>query len=172
MYDQSLKTATNGTIEPSKAVDYPTILSIGPLFFESYSTWPDTKFIHGFNLGKNGSQALESLLATVPLACEALQDDKLAYWELGNEPDLFKTSAQGPVRPSNWTENDYVNEWLTKTRLIKKTLVESCPEMANDTKYQYIAPSFAGVSNSLNPVTTWRDGLNTDHNIALNSEHK
>lgn len=167
-----MKSATNGTIVPSKSTDYPTILSIGPSYFESYSTWPGTKFSHGFNLGKNGSEGIDSLLATVPLACKALQGGKLAYWELGNEPDLYKTSAQGPVRPSNWTEKDYVDEWLTKTRLIKSALEKSCPDMVNDSKYQYIAPSFAGVSNSLNPVTTWREGLNTDHDIALNSEHK
>ncbi|KAL1849762.1 hypothetical protein Plec18167_008478 [Paecilomyces lecythidis] len=171
LYNQSLKTATNGTIIPSKSTDYPTMLYIGPSYFESYSTWPGTKFTHGFNLGKNGSEGLDTLRATVPLACKALQGGKLAYWELGNEPDLYKTSAQGPVRPSNWTEKDYVNEWLTKTELIKKELEKSCPDMADNATYQYIAPSFAGVSNSLNPVTTWRDGLNTDHDIALNSEH-
>ncbi|KAJ9315701.1 CAZyme family GH79 [Paecilomyces variotii] len=171
LYDPSLKSATYGTIVPSKSTDYPTILSIGPSYFESYATWPGTKFSHGFNLGKNGSEGTDTLLATVPLACKALQGGKLAYWELGNEPDLYKTSAQGPVRPSNWTEKDYVDEWLTKTRLIKSALEKSCPDMVNDSKYQYIAPSFAGVSNSLNPVTTWREGLNTDHDIALNSEH-
>jgi hypothetical protein len=111
-------------------------------------------------------------LDTVPLACRALRDGKLAYWELGNEPDLYKTSSQGIVRPSNWTETDYVDEWLTKTRDIRRTLSEACPELATDDKYKYIAPSFAGISNSLKPITTWQDGLDTDHNIALNSEHK
>ncbi|KAL1961879.1 hypothetical protein VTN77DRAFT_959 [Rasamsonia byssochlamydoides] len=171
LYNASLKTATNGTIIPSKSTDYPYILYIGPSFFESYSTWPDTKFIHGYNLAKNGSEALESLLATVPLACKALQGGKLAYWELGNEPDLYKTSAQGIVRPANWTEQDYVNEWLNKSRAIREVMAEACPEMATDAEYKYIAPSFAGINNSLKPITTWQDGLDTDHDIALNSEH-
>ncbi|OJJ33989.1 hypothetical protein ASPWEDRAFT_114341 [Aspergillus wentii DTO 134E9] len=168
LYDPDLKTATNGTVVPSITSDYPIILSIGPSFFDSYSTWPSTKFIHGFNLGKNGSTGMESLLATVPLACKALEGDKLAYWELGNEPDLFKTSAQGIRRPSTWTEQDYVDEWLNKTRVIKSKMAGSCPELAG---YRYIAPSFAGVTNSLDPVVTWRDGLGDDQNIALNSEH-
>ena len=145
---------------------------IGSSYFDSYSTWPNTKFVHGFNLGKNGSEGLDSLLATVPLACKALGGGKLAYWELGNEPDLYKTSAQGPVRPANWTAQDYVNEWLDKTRLIKSTMAQSCPELAANASYRYIAPSFGGVTNSLDPVTTWEDGLDTDQDIALDSVHK
>ena len=85
LYDPNLSVATNGT-NTAKSQDYPTILSIGPSFFDSYSTWPDTTFIHGFNLGKNGTGGFSSLLATVPLACKALEGGKLAYWELGNEP--------------------------------------------------------------------------------------
>lgn len=164
--------AVNGTVVPSRSVDYPYIIYIGPSFFESYSTWPDTRFIHGFNLAKNNSESLQSLLDTVPLACRALQDGKLAYWELGNEPDLYKTSSQGVVRPANWTEQDYVDEWLTKSREIRHALAEACPELTTESNYKYIAPSFAGISNSLKPIATWEDGLNTDHNIALNSEHK
>lgn len=172
LYNASLEYAINGTIIPSKSVDYPYIIYIGPSFFESYSTWPNTKFSHGFNLGKNGSEALESLLDTVPLACKALQDGKLSHWELGNEPDLFKTSSQGIVRPANWTEQDYVDEWLAKTRKIREALAKACPEMATEQNYKYMAPSFAGLSNSLDPVATWKDDLDADHNIALNSIHE
>ncbi|KAH8691375.1 hypothetical protein BGW36DRAFT_400670 [Talaromyces proteolyticus] len=171
LYNASLEYAINGTIIPSKSEDYPYILYIGPSFFESYSTWPDTKFIHGYNLGKNGSDSLKSLLDTVPLVCKALQGGKLAYWELGNEPDLYKTSSQGIVRPANWTEQGYVDEWLSKSRKIRAALAKSCPEMAADENYKYIAPSFAGLRNSLDPVKTWEDGLDSDKNIALNSEH-
>lgn len=109
------------------------------------------------------------MLESVPVACKTLEGGKLAYWELGNEPDLYKTSAQGIRRPANWTEQDYVNEWLNKTARIEKRLIEACPELADS---KYIAPSFAGVTNSLNPVVTWEKGLDNSRNIALNSEHK
>ncbi|KAL2012885.1 hypothetical protein VTN00DRAFT_410 [Thermoascus crustaceus] len=171
LFDPTLKTATNGTVIPSRSPDYPYILYIGPSYFESYLTWPSTKFIHGFNLGKNGSEGLDSVLGTVPHVCKALEGGKLAYWELGNEPDLFKTSSQGIVRPSDWTENDYVNEWLSRTRAIRRAMAKSCPELAGDAKYKYIAPSFAGIKNSLDPIKTWQAGLDTDDNIVLNSEH-
>lgn len=166
-----MQTATLGTYT-NASQDYPTILSIGPAYFDSYSTWPDTKFIHGFNLAKNGSVGYNSLLATVPLACKALENGKLAYWELGNEPDLYKTSSQGPVRPRNWTEQDYVTEWLNKTRAIKVVMAQACPDLVSDDRYMYIAPSFGGTSNSLNPIVTWADGLDTDKDISQISSHK
>lgn len=93
-------------MDPAKSPDYPTTLTIGPSYFESYLTWPDTKFVHGFNLGRNSTVARQGLIDSVPYVCKALEGGKLLHWELGNEPDLFKTSAQGPVRPANWTEQD------------------------------------------------------------------
>ncbi|RAL12296.1 glycosyl hydrolase family 79 C-terminal domain-containing protein [Aspergillus homomorphus CBS 101889] len=170
LYDPNQKTATNGTYVPSISKDYPLILTIGPSFFESYATWPGARFIHGFDLGRNTTANFASTLSTVPVVCRALADGKLAYWELGNEPDLYKTSAQGAVRPASWSERDYVDEWVNKTTALRKKMRESgcAPDLA---EAKYIAPSFAGVSNSLNPVVTWESGLGRKRNIALNSEH-
>ncbi|KAJ5161181.1 hypothetical protein N7492_006573 [Penicillium capsulatum] len=171
LYDPNLTTSVNGTFVPAVSGDFPYYLSIGPSFFESYATLPNTKFIHGFNLGKNDTAAMKSLLATIPLACKALKDGKLAHWELGNEPDLFKTTKPYSVRPANWNESDYVHDWRAKERIIKRKLTQSCPELAEGSSYSYIGPSFAGLEYSLDAVKTWRSGLNSDHNIALNSMH-
>ncbi|KAJ9626592.1 hypothetical protein H2203_004225 [Taxawa tesnikishii (nom. ined.)] len=172
LFNASLETATFGIINPNRSSDYPTTLSIGPSYFDSYSTWPDTKFIHGFNLGKNGTAARQSLLATVPLVCRALENGKLAYWELGNEPDLYKTSAQGPVRPATWNEQTYVAQWLNGTRAIRAAMQEPCPDLTTNALYKYIAPSFAGTGgNNLDPIVTWEDGLDVDKDIALISSH-
>ncbi|KAK5790255.1 hypothetical protein VI817_007542 [Penicillium citrinum] len=168
LYDANLKTSINGTVVPSLSTDYPSIIYIGDSYFESYKTWPRTKFSHGFNLGKNGTTGMKTLLATVPLACKALKDGKLAYWELGNEPDLF---VDYPVRPADWNEKSYVDEWLSKTKVIKRQLRKSCPELATENDYKYIAPSFAGLTNSLDPFKVWQVGLNDDHDIGLNSMH-
>ena len=169
LYNASLPVATRGIFNYNQSEDYPTTITIGPSFFDSYSTWPNTTFIHGFNLAKNGSVGLDSLLATVPLACKALEGGKLAYWELGNEPDLYKTSPQGVVRPASWNEQDYVDEWVGKSRTIEFVMAQTCPDLAN---HKWIAPSFAGTSNSLDPIITWQDGLDPDGNIALISSHK
>lgn len=170
IYDPTLETATKMTIIPDIAEDYPRYLTIGPSYFESYSTFPDTKYIHGFNLGQNGSVGMESLLASAPVACKALHG-KLEYWELGNEPDQFTTTDRGTRRPADWNEQDYVKEWLEKTTAIRKKMEESCPRHVSGRKY--VAPSLAAVSGgALNPVAIWRSGLNEHENIALNTGHK
>ena len=171
LYDANLPLAINGSLTGASP-DYPTVISIGKSYFESYQTFPDTQYIHGFNLGHNDSAGFETLVGTVPLACNALKGGKLAYWELGNEPDLFKTTTKilssDKVRPSNWAEPDYVSEWVGKTRVITDLVKQNCP----DVPLGFIAPSFAGVSNSLDPVKTWASGLNVDKNILLSSSHK
>jgi len=96
----------------------------------------------------------------------------LLYWELGNEPDLYKTSAQGHVRPPTWTGCDYVSEWLNVTGKIGESMAQSCAEMAKSSECQYIAPSFAGTNNSLKPLTIWKDNLDAANDIALFSSHK
>lgn len=168
LYDPDLKTQINGTVVPSVSKDYPYIISIGPSYFEAYNTLPGVKFSHGFNLGKNTTAAMDTLISTVPLACKALSNDNFAHWELGNEPDLF---ARQP-RPANWTDGDYVEEWLSKTRIIRHQLSKACPEMLTHGEYKYIAPSFAGTANLLDPVKTWEAGLNDDQDIGMNSMHK
>ncbi|KAF2109009.1 hypothetical protein BDV96DRAFT_586381 [Lophiotrema nucula] len=172
LFDPDLKTATNGTYIPSISQDYPRILTIGPKYFDSYTTWPNTRFIHGFNLAKNDSVAAASIVRSVPYACRVLNRKSLLYWEMGNEPDLFKTSAQGIMRPATWNETDYVKEWQTKVASVKSALQLNCSaDLASDAKFKWIAPSFAGTNNSLNPVKTWEAGLDSGENIARFSSH-
>jgi hypothetical protein len=167
-----LKAAVNGTIVPSRATDYPTILSYGASFFDSYATFSNTKYIHGFNLAKSSGDYRRTLLAGVDLACAALGNGKLLYWELGNEPDLYKTSAQGVVRPTNWNEQAYVAEWLNVTRAVRAEMNRTCPGMTAAAQFRFVAPSFAGVGNGLDAVKVWQAGLGSDGNIAEISSHK
>lgn len=160
-----------GSFNVNRSRDYPTTISIGPAYFDSYNTWPGFKYLHGFNLGKNGTIGYDTLVGTVPLVCKALSGDKLAYWTLGNEPDLFKTSAQGPVRPPWWNETDYVNEYLNKTRLMRSIVQENCPEVISSNKFRFYSPSFAGTGNSLNMIKTFAAGLDTDKEIAFIDSH-
>ena len=169
IFNKSLDTAIVGIVDPAKSSDYPTTIAIGPAFFESYLTWPDTHFIHGFDLGKNSTTARQGLIDSVSFACKALGDGRLAYWELGNEPDLFNRSF---IRPPGWDESDYVDEWLTWTRKIREAMGEACPDFASSGKCNYYAPSFAGTGgNGLDPLLTWQAGLNADRDIAFISSH-
>lgn len=174
LYDASLPFSLNGTFDLSRSADYPTTITIGPSFFESYNTWKDVKFCHGFNLGLGGnrSSGWQTLLDTVPLACKALGGGKAYAWTYGNEPDLYSTSAQGPVRPADWSESTFVSQWLNGTRQIKALLGEHCPELVDSDSYGYMAPSFAGVGNRLKSPAAWAAGLNNDRNVKLFSTHK
>jgi hypothetical protein len=101
-----------------------------------------------------------------------LDGGKLLYWELGNEPDLYKTSAQGALRPSTWTEDDYVSEWNSVVGDIGAAMRRYDPKFVTASQFNWIAPSFAGVGNSLEAVPTWEDGLNAGGYISLFSSHK
>ncbi|KAI1081896.1 glycoside hydrolase family 79 protein [Whalleya microplaca] len=168
IYNPDLQIALNGTYNASRSTDYPTTIEIGPSYFESYSTWPNVKFSHGFNMGGNhDDRQWETLLQTAAVACKALGKDKLYLWEYGNEPDLFSSA----VRASDYNESDYVAEWLNGTRAIRDVIEANCPDLLGNDTYGYLAPSFAGTTNHLKAPLTWAGGLDEDGNIRLFSSH-
>jgi hypothetical protein len=169
IFNASQKTGLIGVVRPNISADYPTIITIGPSFFDSYKTMPKgVKFVHGFNLGANSSAARAATVASAPYACKAIGNN-LAYFEYGNEPDLFWASG---YRPRNYTEADYVAEWLNGTSHISAAVRSACPSLGGT---KYMAPSFAGVANNsymtLDPLKTFKEGLNADNNIGLISSH-
>lgn len=166
LFDENLKIGINGTYT-NGAADYPTIITIGPAYFESYQTWPDVRFVHGFNLGKNKQAEKEGTWRSMGYACKALGDGKLLYWEHGNEPDLFVNR----IRPKDWDEEDYAIEWLEGTRKMREVIRENCPELDTDEHYRYITPSFAGLTNSLQ-YTEAVPKLVVDDNVGQISAHK
>ena len=145
--------------------DYPTTVTIGDAFFESYSTWDAVKFSHGFNMALGGSTAKgwQTLLSTVPLACKALSGGKLYTWEYGNEPDLYSPS----VRPDDWDNSEYIDQWKNASSQIKSLVKEHCPGLATN----FMAPSFAGVGSELD-ASTVMDGIDSGGDVAFFSTHK
>ena len=127
-----------------------------------------TRFVHGFNMGANSSAARAATWDSASYACEAIGSD-LLYWEYGNEPDLFHASG---YRPVNWTEADYVSEWLNGTNTIEEAVKSTCPDLAGT---KFMAPSFAGVEANdyftLAPVKAWEEGLDKNENIEIIASH-
>lgn len=144
-------------------MDPDAILCIGPSFFESYGTFPDTLYSHGFNLAANNNSGYQTLQETVPLACKAI-GSRLNVWELGNEADLYI----GKWRPSNWTVSDYVAEWLNGTSHIGTYLQEACPELGSP---KFMAPSFSSPGGALSPVNAFQDGIDSQEAVAQTSLH-
>lgn len=174
LYNSSQKLALVGVVDPNRSPDYPTTIHIGRAYVESYHTWPGFRFSHGLNMGLGGnrSEGWQSLIDTVPLVCATLSHGNLYTWEYGNEPDLFSTSAQGPVRPPNWDESKYVWQWHNATKEIKKQISKQCPRLAARGEPKFMAPSFAGITNHLNATLSWEAGLNRDNDISYFSTHK
>ncbi|KAI4665273.1 uncharacterized protein J4E78_002733 [Alternaria triticimaculans] len=169
IFDESLETSIVGIIRPNISADYPTIITIGPSYFESYKTMPKgTRFVHGFNMGANSSAARTATWASVSHACKAIGSD-LLFWEYGNEPDLFTASG---YRNDSWAEVDYVSEWLNGTTAIEEATKAACPDLAGT---KFMAPSFAGIGVNdyfrLDPVEVFKQGLDEKQNIGLIASH-
>jgi hypothetical protein len=166
-----LETAFNYTKKPSEI--QPTVLTYGGPFFESYQTFANTKFIHGFNLAKQGEGYRRNLYDGAIVACNALKG-RLLYWELGNEPDLYGVQAGGlsaNVRPKTYNDLTFANEWLNVTRELKSQMAYTCPEMVTSQAYKFIAPSFAGTAG-MNPWDALQAGIDRDNVVAEFSSHR
>jgi hypothetical protein len=169
--DGYLKTAFNFT---KGANNNPAVLEYGGPFFESYQTFSNTKFIHGFNLAKQGEGYRRNLYDGAIVACGALQG-KLLYWELGNEPDMYAVASTSPingnVRPKSWNDATFATEWLNVTRSLRQQMSYTCKNMVSTQSYKFIAPSFAG-TQGMDPWEVFQAGIDKDNIIAEFSSHR
>jgi hypothetical protein len=71
------------------------------------------RIIYGINYGNNTPEraAAEATYVASKLA------DRLEYFKIGNEPDLYRTATNG-TRPPGWDFDDYVREWAGFARAI------------------------------------------------------
>lgn len=126
------------------------------------------KYAHGLNMAANSSAERAGTFHSASYACKAIGSN-LLYWEYGNEPDLFNLAGH---RPRNYTEADYVSEWLNGTKAIKDVVKVACPELAG---VKFMGPSFAGPTAvdiaTLNAVKAWREGINKDDDIGIVTLH-
>lgn len=159
--------------------DQPANLTFGPKFFDSYHTWPNTSFIHGFNLKLNSTEDRAALLAQVPYACASLRN-QLIGWELGNEADLYSVVFPGvnatlfpAARSSSWNESEYVDQWREWSEAIDSAVEKYCPDVAAAGDYWY-APSFADspALSSLDVVKAWEAGLGSDRDLEVFAGHQ
>ncbi|KAM5384658.1 hypothetical protein ACJZ2D_001403 [Fusarium nematophilum] len=168
LYDPDLKAATNRTFG-NPDIQYPTSMTYGKAFFESYQTFQGVKFSHGFNLGANATNGgFDTLRATLPLACKAINRHNFAHWEVGNEADHYGhlKSNRPPIRDDlTWNAAAYVADWKNRTDTLVSIYRGSC----KDKPFKLLAPSFAGLRWL---EDTFADGLNRDNRIkAIGTHH-
>ncbi|QIX01376.1 hypothetical protein AMS68_006893 [Peltaster fructicola] len=168
LFKKDQKEAWHWIIDP-KDPKHPKNESFGPSYFESYQTWPNTRFIHGFNLLKSSDEARQALLESVPHACKALGNGKLLDWQLGNEPDLYSKEVDG--KRQKLLDNDSYRElWQKWAGEIQTEMKKTCPDMADDKHYKFYAPSFAGY-NELILKDVFDKGFNKDGWVEYIDQH-
>jgi hypothetical protein len=71
------------------------------------------RIIYGVNFGNNTPEraAVEAAYVASKLA------GRIEYFQIGNEPDLYRTATNG-TRPPGWDFDDYVREWAGFARAI------------------------------------------------------
>lgn len=109
--------------------DQPTQINYGPGYFESYHTLGDIRFIHGLNLNESDPAQSE---AAAEEACRSIGSN-LHLFELGNEFNF----GFFMYRSMNYTIEDYVQEWNSKTESLMETVEEACGDFPG-----LMAPSF------------------------------
>lgn len=160
------------------AIAEDDILPFGRPFWESYTTFPRTRYIHGLNFAKSGEGFRRTLRGAMISACEALRHGPDLSWEVGNEPDMYGTNteidAQGRrrvVRSGTWEESAYVGEWKEAQRDLRRSLAVSCPERTASNAWRVVGPSFSVASGRLDAWKAWNGGLRQEAVVSEFSGH-
>ncbi len=71
------------------------------------------RIIYGINFGNNTPERAATEAAYVA----SKLGDRIEYFQIGNEPDLYRTASNG-TRPPGWDFDDYVREWAGFARAV------------------------------------------------------
>ncbi len=137
-----------GIGEPTSALAYPiTPQAIHNLrAFLDHTGWT---CIYGINLGTNTpARAAEEAAVVAATLGAVTEGGKLEYFQLGNEPDLFKTHLRDP---KTWSVNLYLDEWLAEANAIRARVPSArfgLPDVASNAEwFATIAPRLPATPN-------------------------
>lgn len=123
---------------------YPeaTHITVGDKYYELSRNLPrGTHMTWGLNMGAdnitNAVNMAKAILRAFRTSAVRASGVVLDLLELGNEPDLFKNNGH---RPSNWTVEDYVSNWIE----MMAPVVEAVGIEGNDGRVSVLGASFAG----------------------------
>jgi len=91
----------------------------GPELFKALGAFPaGTQFIFGLNLAYENSDYISRITSAASAALSALNDNLYSF-EIGNEPDLYDSTA--PYRSGEtWNGAIYSSEWVTRAAAIQQ----------------------------------------------------
>jgi hypothetical protein len=105
-----------GTGEPNADLAYP-ITPQSTVNLRAFLDATGWTCLYGINLGTNTPERAADQAAQVARVLGLLSEGgKLQYFQLGNEPDLFRTHLRDP---KTWSADLYFDEWLAEANAIR-----------------------------------------------------
>jgi hypothetical protein len=90
----------------------------GPELFKSLGTFPSgTEYIFGLNLAYDNSDYISQITGAAKAVLSALNDNLYSF-EIGNEPDLYDSTAAFRIGQT-WDGTTYVSEWEARASAIQ-----------------------------------------------------
>lgn len=136
--------------------------TVGPNYYKSWDNFPKgTHFISTLNFGNESLDIAKELA----VASVTYQGDKVAYFELGNEPTNYKESRW------NRSTDAYVREWKAYTRSIDEAV--NATGDTNLTSQRWWASSATTDDSGLEvrPVALIPAGVDSEDQVGLYSIH-
>jgi hypothetical protein len=90
----------------------------GPELFKALGTFPaGTNFIFGLNLAYDNSDYMSQITGAAKAALSALNDNLYSF-EIGNEPDLYSSTAAFRIGQT-WDGKTYASQWTDRASAIQ-----------------------------------------------------
>lgn len=138
--------------------------TVGPAYFESWSNFPDeVKFVSTLNFGNDSLKIARDLA----VASAEHHAERIAFFELGNEPNHFPQSRW------NYETQEYVDEWKNWTASIDQAVDEVTEASEGLGQSRWWASSATTDDTSLNvrPVDVIPLGIDSELQVGQYSIH-
>ncbi|KAK1977514.1 glycoside hydrolase family 79 protein [Colletotrichum cereale] len=136
--------------------------TVGPDYYRSWDNFPkDTKFISTLNFGNESLDIAKGLA----VASVSYQGDKIAYYELGNEPTNYN--------PNRWrfSTDAYVREWKDYTREIDAAVDATGRSDAPTERWWASSATTDDSGLEVRPVALIPAGIDSERQVGAYSIH-
>ncbi|KAL0937525.1 Beta-glucuronidase 4 [Colletotrichum truncatum] len=136
--------------------------TVGPNYYKSWDNFPqDTKFISTLNFGNESLDIARDLA----VASAKYQSDKIAYYELGNEPTNY------PRIRWNFSTDAYVKEWKEYTNAIDAAVNATGHSNLSSNRWWASSATTDDSGLEVRPVALIPAGIDSESQVGVYSIH-
>ncbi|KAK1574398.1 glycoside hydrolase family 79 protein [Colletotrichum navitas] len=136
--------------------------TVGPDYYHSWDNFPNgTKFISTLNFGNESLDIAKGLA----VASVNYQGDKIAYYELGNEPTNYKQSRW------NFSTDAYVHEWKEYARGIDAAVNATGHSDLPSERWWASSATTDDSGLEVRPIALIPAGIDSEHQVGVYSIH-